>query len=114
MRIFLTLFVTFLISADDHVQPKFEGLLSSEVFNLDGGMELFVEKRATCNAGTTPNIFILLLVHWYTSLMAFLNQNLQANGKVMAKESTGMRERIGYMVEKVMPQILAMHVQSYL
>ena len=57
MRLFITLFVTSLISADDHVQPKFEGLLSSEVFNLDGGMELFVEKRATCNAGTTPKHF---------------------------------------------------------
>ena len=57
MRLFLTIFVTFLISANDHDQPKFEGLLSSDVFNLDGGMELYVEKRATCNAGTTPKHF---------------------------------------------------------
>ena len=58
MRLLLiTLFLTFLISADDHEQPKFEGLLSSEVFNLDGGMELYVEKRSTCSAGTTPKHF---------------------------------------------------------
>ena len=57
MRLFLTIFITFLISANDHDQPKFEGLLSSDVFNLDGGMELYVEKRATCNAGTTPKHF---------------------------------------------------------
>ena len=58
MRLLLTtIFLTFLISADDHEQPKFEGLLSSEVFNLDGGMELYVEKRSTCSAGTTPKHF---------------------------------------------------------
>ena len=113
MRLFLTLFVTFLISADDHVQPKFEGLLSSEVFNLDGGMELFVENVPLAMLVLHLNIFILLRAHWYTSLMAFLNQNLQANGKVMAKESIGMKKRIGFMVEKLMPQILAMHVQNY-
>ena len=47
MRLFLTFItlLTFLISADDHEQPKFEGLLSSEVFALDGGMELYVEKE---------------------------------------------------------------------
>ena len=58
MRLLLTtIFLTFLISADDHEQPKFEGLLSSEVFNLDGGMELYVEKRSTCSARTTPKHF---------------------------------------------------------
>ena len=46
MRLFLTFItlLTFLVSADDHEQPKFEGLLSSEVFALDGGMDLCVEK----------------------------------------------------------------------
>ena len=39
--IFITL-LTFVVSADDHEQPKFEGLLSSEVFALDGGMELYL------------------------------------------------------------------------
>ena len=59
MRFVITLIflLTFIVSADDHEQPKFEGLLSSEVFDLDGGMELYVEKRATCNAGTTPKHF---------------------------------------------------------
>ena len=38
MRLFLTFItlLTFLVSDDDHEQPKFEGLLSSEVFALDG------------------------------------------------------------------------------
>ena len=58
MRLLLMiLFTSFLLSADDHEQPTFEGLLSSEVFNLDGGMELYVEKRSTCSAGTTPKHF---------------------------------------------------------
>ena len=53
----ITLFLSFLLSADDHEQPTFEGLSSSEVFNLDGGKELYVEKRSTCSAGTTPKHF---------------------------------------------------------
>jgi len=42
------------VTAHNHEEPKFEGLLSSDVFDLDGGMELYVEKRSTCNAGSTP------------------------------------------------------------
>ena len=60
MRFFSTLSLlicTFAISAHNHEEPKFEGLLSSDVFNLDGGMELYVEKRSTCNAGSTPKHF---------------------------------------------------------
>ena len=60
MRLFSTLSLlicTFAISAHNHEEPKFEGLLSSDVFNLDGGMELYVEKRSTCNAGSTPKHF---------------------------------------------------------
>ena len=60
MRLFSTLSLlicTFAISAHNHEEPKFEGLLSSDVFNLDGGMELYVEKRSTCNAGSTLKHF---------------------------------------------------------
>ena len=60
MRLLSTLSLlicTFAISAHNHEEPKFEGLLSSDVFNLDGGMELYVEKRSTCNAGSTPKHF---------------------------------------------------------
>ena len=55
MRFFITLMflLTFIVSADDHEQPKFEGLLSSEVFDLDGGMELYVEK--SCLLYTSPS-----------------------------------------------------------
>ena len=45
------------VTAHNHEEPKFEGLLSSDVFDLDGGMELYVEKRSTCNAGSTPKHF---------------------------------------------------------
>ena len=56
MRIILFILVSFYLSADDHEQ-SFEGLLSSERFNIDGGMELVIEKRSTCNAGNTPKHF---------------------------------------------------------
>ncbi|MDA9715776.1 hypothetical protein N9V00_01750 [Bacteroidota bacterium] len=56
MRIILLILASFYLSADDHEQ-SFEGLLSSERFNIDGGMELVIEKRSTCNAGNTPKHF---------------------------------------------------------
>ena len=56
MRIILLILGSFYLSADDHEQ-SFEGLLSSERFNIDGGMELVIEKRSTCNAGNTPKHF---------------------------------------------------------
>jgi quercetin dioxygenase-like cupin family protein len=56
MRIILFILASFYLSADDHEQ-SFEGLLSSERFNIDGGMELVIEKRSTCNAGNTPKHF---------------------------------------------------------
>ncbi|MEC8153016.1 MAG: hypothetical protein VX039_02250 [Pseudomonadota bacterium] len=56
MRIILFMLASFYLSADDHEQ-SFEGLLSTERFNIDGGMELVIEKRSTCNAGNTPKHF---------------------------------------------------------
>ena len=56
MRIILFILASFYLSADDHEQ-SFEGLLSTERFNIDGGMELVIEKRSTCNAGNTPKHF---------------------------------------------------------
>ena len=56
MRIILFILASFYLSADDHEQ-SFEGLLSSERFNIGGGMELVIEKRSTCNAGNTPKHF---------------------------------------------------------
>tara|TARA_E500000075_G_C6953383_1_gene300891 strand:- start:319 stop:714 length:396 start_codon:yes stop_codon:yes gene_type:complete len=58
MKILLLLFLTsFFVSADDHDEQSFQGLLSSERFSIDGGMELVIEKRSTCNAGDTPKHF---------------------------------------------------------
>ena len=58
MKILLLLLLTSLfVSADDHDEQSFQGLLSSERFSFDGGMELVIEKRSTCNAGDTPKHF---------------------------------------------------------
>ena len=57
MRLLLISLISFFISADDHDEPSFSGLVSSEKFNIDGGMELVVEKRSTCDAGNTPKHF---------------------------------------------------------
>ena len=58
MKILLLLLLTsFFVSADDHDEKSFQGLLSSERFSIDGGMELVIEKRSTCNAGDTPKHF---------------------------------------------------------
>ena len=53
----LLLLTSFFVSADDHDEQSFQGLLSSERFSIDGGMELVIEKRSTCNAGDTPKHF---------------------------------------------------------
>ena len=58
MKILLLLLLTsFFVSADDHDEQSFQGLLSSERFSIDGDMELVIEKRSTCNAGDTPKHF---------------------------------------------------------
>ena len=57
MRLILISLMSFFISADDHDEPSFSGLVSSEKFKIDGGMELVVEKRSTCDAGNTPKHF---------------------------------------------------------
>ena len=48
MRLLSLLILSITMSAHDHGQPKFEGLVSSDVFPLDGDMNLYVEKRSTC------------------------------------------------------------------
>tara|TARA_B100001057_G_scaffold296954_1_gene297210 strand:+ start:56404 stop:56808 length:405 start_codon:yes stop_codon:yes gene_type:complete len=61
MNKFLTFFLiisVFTLVANDHEnKPQFEGMISSDVFQIDGGMEMVVEKRSTCNAGNTPKHF---------------------------------------------------------
>ena len=57
MRLLFLLMISVSISANNHGQPKFQGLVSSDIFSLDGGMNLYVEKRSTCNAGNTPKHF---------------------------------------------------------
>ena len=39
-----------------HSAPSFEGLISSEIFDLDGKMDMHVERRESCG-GDTPKHF---------------------------------------------------------
>ncbi len=55
---FLTLITVLFISqgiyAGDHddSEPSFEGLISSEIFDLDGKMDMHVERRESCGSDT--------------------------------------------------------------
>ena len=40
----------------DDSEPSFEGLISSEIFDLDGKMDMHVERRESCG-GDTPKHF---------------------------------------------------------
>ena len=59
---FLTLITVLFMSqglfADGHghSEPSFEGLISSEIFDLDGKMDMHVERRESCG-GDTPKHF---------------------------------------------------------
>ena len=65
MRLLSLLILSITMSAHDHGQPKFEGLVSSDVFSLDGGMNLYVEKGQHVMLAIHQNIFIQLLEHWF-------------------------------------------------
>ena len=43
--------------AHDHAKQTFPGLISSELFDLDGKMDLHIERRKTCNQGTVAKHF---------------------------------------------------------
>ena len=47
------------VSADDHMEStsSFPGLISSEIFDLDGKMDLHIERRKTCNQGAVAKHF---------------------------------------------------------
>ncbi len=61
MRILTVITVLFMsqgLFADGHghSEPSFEGLISSEIFDLDGKMDMHVERRESCG-GDTPKHF---------------------------------------------------------
>ena len=61
MRILTVITVLFMsqgLFADGHghTEPSFEGLISSEIFDLDGKMDMHVERRESCG-GDTPKHF---------------------------------------------------------
>lgn len=47
------------VSADDHMEStgSFPGLISSEIFDLDGKMDLHIERRKTCNQNAVAKHF---------------------------------------------------------
>mgnify|MGYP005655813531 FL=1 len=49
MKLLLLLSLVSILVVADEEPRSFPGLLSSEVFNLDGGLEMFVEQRETCD-----------------------------------------------------------------
>ena len=81
-----------------HSEPSFEGLISSEIFDLDGKMDMHVERRESCG-GDTPKHFIQPPEHWFMFSMESLNRNLQANGRGIQKMSIGLKGQTGFMAE---------------
>ena len=54
---FLLLIATDIYSDDHSEEQTFPGMVSSDVFDMGGGMEMHVERRKTCNQGTVPKHF---------------------------------------------------------
>jgi len=58
LTVITVLFISQGLFADGHghSEPSFEGLISSEIFDLDGKMDMHVERRESCG-GDTPKHF---------------------------------------------------------
>ena len=82
----------------DDSEPSFEGLISSEIFDLDGKMDMHVERRESCG-GDTPKHFHPALEHWFMFLMESRNPSLRVSGRNTQKTSTGLKELTGCMEE---------------
>ncbi len=61
---FIKLIISFIFAtslnlfSDDHSEEQsFPGMVSSDVFDMGGVMEMHVERRKTCNQGTVPKHF---------------------------------------------------------
>ena len=60
IKYFISLFllISFNLFADDHKEEQsFPGLILTEVFNMGNGMEMYIERRKTCDQGTVPKHF---------------------------------------------------------
>ena len=62
MKLFLNIFaisaLSVLVYADDEpVEQSFPGLVSTEIFNMGNGMDMYVERRKTCSQGTVAKHF---------------------------------------------------------
>ena len=56
-NLFLIIFLTANLFADESVEQSFPGLVSTEVFSMGNGMEMYIERRKTCDQGTVPKHF---------------------------------------------------------
>ena len=56
-NLFLIIFLTTNLFADESVEQSFPGLVSTEVFSMGNGMEMHIERRKTCDQGTVPKHF---------------------------------------------------------
>ena len=102
---FLLLIATDVYSDDHSEEQSFPGMVSSDVFDMGGGMEMHVERRKHVIREQFLNIFILQQEHLYMFLMVFLNLNQPVSGKNIQITSIGLKNQTGYMAEKLMPLI---------
>ena len=101
---FLLLMATDVYTDDHSEEQSFPGMVSSEVFDMGGGMEMHVEGKHVIREQFL-NIFILQQEHLYMFLMVFLNQNHLVSGKNIPIMNIGLKNLIGFMEEKPMRQI---------
>ena len=56
-NLFLIIFLSLNLFAEELVEQSFPGLVSTEVFNMGNGMEMYIERRKTCDQATVPKHF---------------------------------------------------------
>ena len=82
----------------DDSEPSFEGLISSEIFDLDGKMDMHVERRESCG-GDTPKHFHPASGTLVYVLDGVSQSKSKASGRNTQKTSTGLKELTGFMEE---------------
>ena len=53
----LTVLSAFIYADEEATEQSFPGLVSSEIFNMGNGMDMYVERRKTCSQGTVAKHF---------------------------------------------------------
>ena len=95
-------FISIISFADDHSkETNFPGLVSTESFNLGNGMEMHVERRNSCNQDGTPKHFHPAAGTLVYVLDGKSQSNHLVNGKNIIKMNIGLKDQIGFMVERL-------------